>query len=97
MLHEELAREFFDNAAFAVVLHKGVVFFGSAVGQRVEPVGIVAGTVIDGPALHAFGNAVGHVERQRLFVVNGVDQSVIGGFRQVFKHCFTVEYVFAVI
>ena len=44
LLYEELAGEFFHHSTLAVVFHKGVVLFGCAFRQGLEPVGVVGYT-----------------------------------------------------
>ena len=60
LLDEQLAREVFDHAALAVVLHKGVVLLGGAAGQGLEPVGVVGDAHLHGPLLHAGGHGIGY-------------------------------------
>ena len=69
------------------MFHECVVFFGCAVGKWVKPVGIVACTVVDGPALHSVGNRVGNFARKCSFVVDSVDKGIIRVLWKVFE-CF---------
>ncbi len=97
LLHEQLAVEAFDHSALAVVLYEGIMFLCGGFGQRLKPVGIVASAVVERPALHPFGHAVGHFTLQRLFVVDCAAERLIGVGRQVFKHLLAVEHILAVI
>ena len=96
LLHEEFAVEFLYHAPFAVMFDKGVVLFGGATGEGVEPVGVVAGAIFDGPLLHSCGNAVGEFARDGLLVVDGVDEFVVGLTGEVLKHFLAVEHRFGV-
>ncbi len=79
------------------MLNESIVLFCGAVGQRMEPVGVVARTVVNGPLLHACGHAVGDFARQGLFVVDSIDKCIIGFLGKILKHLLTVEDVFSVI
>ena len=46
LLDEELSGELFDYTSFAVLFDEGIVFFGRAAGQGLEPVSIVCSTLI---------------------------------------------------
>ncbi len=62
-----------------------------------EPVGVVAGAVVESPALHAVGHAVGELAAQRLSVVNGFDKRVVSLLGEILEHALTVEYLLSVI
>ena len=79
------------------MVNEGIVFFSGGLGEGLKPVGVVAGAVVNGPALHSFGHLVGHFARERFLIVDGVAESLVGFGRKVFKHLLTVEHVFAVI
>ena len=79
------------------MINKCVMLFSCTVGQRMEPVGIMTRTVVDGPALHTFGDTVGNLERYRFFVLDGIDKRVIGLFGKIFKHFLIVEHMFPVV
>ncbi len=79
------------------MLHEAVMFLGCGLGQRLKPVGVVTGTIVDGPAFHTFGHTVGYLARQRLFVVNGVDEGFIGINRKILIHLGTVEHFACIV
>ena len=62
-----------------------------------EPVGVVTGTVVHGPALHAFGHTVGKGTRDGLLVLNGGNEGIVGGLRKILVHFFAVEHRFCVV
>ena len=61
LLHEQLACELLDHTSLAVMIYKSVMLLGGAVGERMEPVGIVACAAVDGPAFHPVGHTVGQL------------------------------------
>jgi len=93
LLHEHFAAELFNHAALAVVFHEGVVFFGGAFGERLEPVRAVRGAHFDGPALHALRDGVGRLQVERAALFDGVAQLLIGLLGQIAEHFFLVEDV----
>ena len=97
LLHEQLAVEAFDHPSLAVVLYERIMFLGGGFGQRLKPVGVVARAVVERPALHPFGHAVGHFARQRFLVVDSAAECLVGVGRQVFKHLLAVEHILAII
>ncbi len=79
------------------MIYKRIMFFGGCFGKGLKPVGVVAGTVVDSPFFHAFGNTVCHFAGQRFLVVNGIAQRLISFCGEVFKHLLTIEHILAVI
>ena len=79
------------------MLDECVVLFGGAIGERVEPVGVVACAVVNGPSFHALGHAVGKRARDGLLVLDGCDESVVSGLGQIFIHFAAVEHGLGVI
>ena len=97
LLHEEFSRKLFYHTSLAVMLDKSVMLFGCGLGQRLEPVGVVARTVVDGPAFHAFGHAVGHFARDGLLVVDGVAERFVGVDGEILKHLGAVEHLGCIV
>ena len=79
------------------MVYKCVMLLGSGLGHRLEPVGIVAGTVVDSPTHHTAGHAVGDLNRQRLLVVYRINENLVCLFREIFKHLLAVEHLLCVI
>ena len=59
------------------MLDEGIVFLGSALCERLEPVRVVRHTVFLGPLLHATGHIVGYRTVQRSTVVDSIHQFLI--------------------
>ena len=72
---------------------KGIMLFGSAFGERLEPVGTVGHTHVNGPLLHALGHLVGHREGQDAALLDHFAQLLVGFEGQVLEHLFLVEDV----
>ena len=79
------------------MLYKSVMLLGSCLGEGLEPVGVMAATVIDCPLLHTLGHAIGDTARQWLLVVNSIDERVVGGERVLLEHFRTVKHFAGVI
>ena len=94
LLHEQLAGELLHHAALAVVFHEGIVLLGRALGQGLEPMGVVRGAQFHGPTLHALSHLVGHVAVQGCPVVHGIRQAGIDIGGQVLEHLLAVEHIF---
>ena len=75
-LHQLGAGEVEDHAAVAVGAHERVVLLGGQAGERLEPVGVVGGAVLDGPVLHRGGHHVGHLRVERLAGVDGAEEAL---------------------
>lgn len=97
LLHEQLAGKLFDDTALAVMVNECVMLLGGGLGQRLEPVGIVTGAIVDSPAHHAVGNAVSHFQRKRLLVVYRVNKHLVCLLGEILKHLLAVEHLFGVI
>ena len=95
LLYEHLAVEGLDDAALAVVVDQGVVFFGGAFGQGLEPVGDVGYAVLHRPFFHAAGHAVGRLAVEGLTAFNAGQERLEAVGIQVFAHFLTVEHEFA--
>ncbi len=62
------------------------MFFRRYACHGLEPVGIMGGTVVQGPFLHCVGHHVGNLGSQLISVFNGALQGSIGLFGKVFLH-----------
>ena len=89
--HQLLAGELHDGGAVAHGGDEAVVLFTGDAGQRLEPVGVVGGTQLHGPALHDAGHHVGHLDIQRRPLVQGVLQALIRSARQALLHHMLVK------
>ena len=78
-------------------IDEAVVLLGGAVGQGLEPVGVVGDAQGLGPALHAVGNEVGHFAADGGAFVDGVGHGLVGFAGQVLLHLLVVEDVAAVV
>ena len=65
-------------------------------GQRLEPVGVVGGTQLHGPALHHAGHNVGHLDVQRSTLVQGVLQALVSSAGQALLHNVLIKDLAAV-
>ena len=70
---------------------KAVVLFAGGAGQRLEPVGVMGGALLDGPAFHHAGHDVRHVQIQRLALLDGSLQALVGRAGQTLAHLMLVE------
>ena len=59
LLNELATPEFLDRPPVREEVKKGIVLFGSASREGLEPVRVVGRTVLDGPVLHGCGDDVG--------------------------------------
>ena len=91
-LNQLLALKFHNGSAIAHRGNKAIVLLGGNAGERLEPVGIMGGALFDGPVLHNTGNHVGHVQIQRLALVNGGLQAFVGGAGKALLHYMLIEY-----
>ena len=94
--HQLLAGELHDGGAVAHRGNKAIVLLTGDAGQRLEPVGVVGGTQLHGPALHHAGHNVCHLNVQRSTLVQGVLQALIGCARQALLHHMFVKDLAAV-
>ena len=74
---------------------EGVVFLGGALGERLEPVGVVGHTVLLGPLPHAARHGVGYGAVQPGAVVNHVDEFQIHIAGEVLVHLLAGEDILA--
>ena len=79
------------------MLDESVVLFGGCLSQGLEPVCVMAGSVVDSPLFQTCGHAVGILARQRLFILHCVDEGFESFARKIFEHLLTVEYLLAVV
>ena len=70
---------------------KRVVLLGGDAGERLEPVGVVRGAVLDGPVLQRAGDDVGDVGLDRLTLRDGAAQRAVDVLRQPGALHFFVE------
>ena len=93
LLDKHLAGEIFDHAALAVEIDEGIVLFGGAFGQGLEPVGVVRDPVFAGPLHHAFGDGVGNSAVESRAAVHHVDHLLKHVRGQVTGHFLPVEHL----
>ncbi len=79
------------------MLNKRIVFLGRALGEGLEPVGVVGNTVLACPLYHAGRYTVGHGTVEAGTVVDDVHHLLVDVLRQVFIHLFAVEDLLAEI
>ena len=65
----------------------------SDAGQRLEPVGVVGGSLLDCPLLHLVGNHIRRGQIQLLALLNGIFQLPVNLLGQAFLHHRIVEHV----
>ena len=97
LLHQHLAVKLLNHAVLAVVFDKRVMFLGGAVGQWVEPVGIVCHPVVQRPLLHRLGDIVCQLAVQRCLLVDSTRHSLVGITRQILKHLLAVKDLLSII
>ena len=71
------AGEVEDHSPAPVRAGERVVLLGGQAGERLEPVGVVARAVLDGPVLHRRRDHVGHGGIERLTVIDGAKEAAI--------------------
>ena len=81
-LDQFLAAELGDRLAVAGRRQKRVVLLGRDAGERLEPVRVVRGAVLDRPILHRRGDGVGDRGVERLAVRDRPAQRLVRGLRQ---------------
>ena len=79
------------------MLYESIVLFGSAAGERMEPVGIMTRTIVDRPTLHSVCNTVSYLPAKGFAVVDCLDKGIKRLFRKILKHLLAVEHLFAII
>ena len=68
------------------------MLLGSNACQRLKPVTIMSGTLLDGPFLHGVGHDVRYLDLEGLALFHGFDQALVRGRRQTLLHRMLVEY-----
>jgi hypothetical protein len=63
-----------------------VVLLGGKPGERLEPVGVVGGAVLDRPVLHRGRHHIGHGRIQRLPAVDGAEQAAVDLLGEALPH-----------
>ncbi len=91
-LNELLTFKLHNGSAIAHGRHKPIVLLGGDAGEGLEPVGIMGGTLFDGPVLHNAGHNVRHIQIKGLALVDGCLQALVGGAGQTLLHNVLVEY-----
>ena len=91
-LDQFLAGKLHDCLAIAVRRQEGIVLLGGDAGQRLEPVGVVRGAVLDGPVLHRLRDRVGNRRIQRLSKGDGSTQRAMHGRREALLLCLVTEH-----
>ena len=81
-------------ATIEVRENKRVMLFGSGAGERLEPVGVVGGTLFHGPFLHRFGHLVGNTGIEFRTGFGGLLQRGKSRGRQAGFHDRKAKYVF---
>ena len=79
------------------MLDEGIMLLGSALRQRLEPVGVVCDAHLLGPLFHAGGHSVGYAAVQTGTVFHHVYHLVVDILRQVTVHLLLVEHILAEI
>ena len=79
------------------MLYEGIVFLGRALGQRLEPVGIVRTAHLRSPLLHAGCHRISYGTVETRTVVNHINQLVVNVFWQVLIHLLAVKDILAKI
>ena len=95
LLHETSACKSLYHSPFAVVVDKGVVLLGSAVCERLEPVGDMRHIVLQRPFLHAGGHLVSYSQVERKPFVDAVYKSIIGLGFKITTHLLAGEHKLA--
>ena len=85
-LDQLFAGEIHDDAAVRCRRNKAIVLFCGDAGQRLEPVGIMGGTVSNGPVLHSGGNGIGYGCIQLGTLIDGLAQRLIDIRAQICLH-----------
>ena len=91
-LDEVLARKLGNGGAVVVGLEEAVVLLGSNARKRLEPVRVVRRALGDGPDLHGMGNGVGHIQVERLTVLEGCSKALPNVLGEVVLHDFLREH-----
>ena len=92
---QHFAREFADNLTIDGGRQEGIVLFGSEACHGMEPVGVVRGTVLNGPILHGVGNNVGDFRIQTFAVAYGLGQLLEHVLGQALAHGRDAKHITA--
>ena len=95
-LDELLAGELHDGGTIRLGADKAVVLLTGDAGQRLEPVGVMGGALLDRPALHHAGHDVGDLQVQGLALLDRRLQAFVGRAGQTLTHLMLVENFAAV-
>ena len=95
-LDELLTGELHDGGAIRLGADKAVVLLTGDAGQRLEPVGVMGGALLDCPALHHAGHDVGDLQVQGLALLDRRLQAFVGRAGQTLTHLMLVENFAAV-
>ena len=91
-LDELLAGEAHDGAAVPARVEEAVVLLRRDAGERLEPVRVVRGALLDGPFLHGVRHHVGHLYVEGLALLDGSEQALVRRGRESFLHRVLVEH-----
>ena len=75
-----------------VGLQEAIVLLGSNARKRLEPVGVVRSALGDGPDLHSVSDGIGHVQVERLTVLEGCSEALPNVLGEVVLHDFLREH-----
>ena len=89
--HAGAGKTHHDLACF-IHVDEAVVLFRSCAGHRLEPVRVVRGAVLDGPFLHGVRHDVGHLDVERIALLDGAHESFVRDGRQALGHHMLVEH-----
>ena len=81
-----------ERAAVADRVEEAVVLFARHARERLEPMRVVRGAVLDGPFLHGMRHDVGHFDVERLSPLDGAHERLVRDGRQPFCHHVFVEH-----
>ena len=93
LLDKYLAGKFVEHTPAAVRLGKGVVLLGRTARERLKPMRIVVGTVVERPLAHSGSHAVGDFERQRRPPLHRIEQLGINRLVEIPAHGLAAEYL----
>ena len=94
-LAQFLGAQLHDHAVFAVAGDEAVVFFGGNAGHRLEPVGVMGGTLLNGPILHGIGDLAGGGTIQRRSLGQALLPFLVGGGGETLLHLLLTKHHFA--
>ena len=82
-----------DLAFLARRCNEGIVLLCRGAGQRLEPVGEMGGSPLNGPLLHAVGDEVRDLRVQFFPGVDRLPELLVHALREILPHGRVVEYV----